>query len=208
MFLIFFWGSKTHNGGLKKMKRTKRMQGLFVVMFMFLALGLVGIAGAQVDIATDSFTLTIDPIAVLDVDGILGNFTVTAPTLAGDDVVVSDSDDNTLLQYTSVVASASFRAITVSPSNTLPEGIILHVSSDHPVSGEGDLGDSVEEIEFDHLTLGAQNIVNNIGSCFTGTTSSDGARLTYWIEVDNIGDLNASTASITLTYTLTDDFED
>jgi hypothetical protein len=195
----------SRNSKMKREKKMKRMKSLFVLMVMFLALGIVGIVGAQTDTVTDAFTLTVEPVAVLAVDGVLGNFTIGAPEFGGEELIISDPDDNSLLQYTSVVANGGFRSITVHPSGNLPDGIILYVEADHSISGEGEQGDPAAQVHFTHDTVGAQTIVTGIGSCFTGTGNSDGARLTYWLEIDNIGDLLAATTTITMTYTLTDD---
>jgi len=187
----------------------KKIRNLMVLMVMVIAFGLVimGTAVAQTDTATDSFSIIVNEIAVIDVDGTLGNLTVSAPVLGGDVLVITPaSDTNSYLQYTSVVAAGGYRAITVAPSS-VPAGIILHIGAAAPIigSGEGDHGAPAGDLEFTHSSIGAQTLIAGIGSCYTDTGSSDGARLTIWIEIDDISDLLAATSLITLTYTLTDD---
>jgi hypothetical protein len=183
----------------------RKMKSLFVVMFMFLALGLINIAGAQTDTDSHVFDLIISPVALLHVESSFASLSVTAPEYAGEDVEVSPADSNTYLQYTSVVAAGTTRRITLNPSNNFPAGIILYCTPLLTETGEGDRGDTRPTVYFDIDHRAAKVIIDDIGSCFTEDGSTDGANLTYWIEVDDIGNINAATTSITLTYTLTDD---
>jgi len=192
----------------KEIIKMTKIRNLMVLMVMVMAFGLVimGTAVAQTDTATDSFSIVVNAIAVIDVDGALGNLTVSAPILGGDELVLSLPDTHSYLQYTSVVAAGEYRAITVAPSQ-VPAGIILHIGAAAPgsASGEGDHGSPATDLEFTHTTIGAQDLIAGIGSCYTDTGSSDGAQITVWIEIDDISDLLAATSLITLTYTLTDD---
>jgi len=192
----------------KEINKMTKIRNLMVLMVMVIAFGLaiMGTAVAQFDTATDSFSIIVDAVAVIDVDGVLGNLTVSAPLSGGDELVISADDTNSYLQYTSVVAAGGFRTITVAPSS-VPAGIILYISATAPGSGsgEGEHGDPATDLEFTHSSIGAQDLITGIGSCYTDIGSSDGARLTIGIEIDDIADLLAATSLITLTYTLTDD---
>jgi hypothetical protein len=183
-----------------------KIRNLMVLMAMVIAFGLVimGTAVAQFDTATDSFSIIVDAVAVIGVDGVLGNLTVSAPLLGGDELVVSADDTGSYLQYTSIVEAGHFRTITVAPSQ-VPAGIELHIGAGVPNDGEGDQGTPAGNLEFTHTTIGAQVLIAGIGSCYTDIDSSDGAQLTIWIEIEDIGELAAATSFITLTYTLTDE---
>jgi len=175
---------------------------------MVIAFGLVGTAVAQTDTATDGFNIVVNPVAVIDVAGTLASLTVSAPLDGGDEPVISVDDDHSYLQYTSIVADDTFyRTITVAPSS-VPPGLTLLISAATPVGagGEGNFGTPASPtLEFTTLSTTAQLLIDDIGSCYTGTGALDGAQLTIGLELLDITDLVAGTYPITLTYTLTED---
>ncbi len=92
-------------------------------------------------------------------------------------VITPTTDNNTWLNYSSIVNSGSSNYITVHiSSGTLPADVLLNVLVGEDVgAGMGSVGTSSGEIL---LTSYPQNIINNIGSCYTGVGSNHGHQLT------------------------------
>lgn len=180
---------------------------LGVLLAAALTLGLAGVVMAGTDTATDDFSITVDEVAVLDVSGALGNFTVSAPATGGDAFVITTADANTYLQYTSTVASAVTRTITAAiTTGDIPAGLSLNVISGTP-TGTGTVGSlSAGGQDFTTGALTGGTIITGIGSSTTGIGASDGANLTYTLTIaDTASLLAADSENITITFTLSED---
>ncbi len=119
-------------------------------------------------------------------------------------VITPTTDNNTWLNYSSIVNSGSTNYITVHiSSGTLPGDVLLNVIVGEDVgAGMGSVGASSGEIS---LTSYPQNIINSIGSCFTGIGANHGHQLTYiWENLEGyIYSLNYSQGEvIAVTYTI------
>lgn len=166
-----------------------------------LCLGLSGVALAATDNTTQSVTMTVNEIAVIDVTGNPATLTVTAP-VAGGDVPQNATDNSTYAQYTSTVASGLTRSITAArdSSGTAPAGCSLKVVASGISGNEGSAAAQIT------ITTSAQDIITGIGSCNTGTNATDGAQLTYTLSVDTVTSLVAAESkTATITLTLADD---
>ena len=86
--------------------------------------------------------------------------------------------DKTWLNYTSIVNSGSTNYITANiSSGALPSDVSLHLAvSTDAGQGAGALGTPVGEIT---LTNYPQNLIINIGSCYTGAGVNKGRLLNY-----------------------------
>lgn len=84
----------------------------------------------------------------------------------------------TWLNYSSIVRPGSSNYITANiSSGALPSDVKLHVSvSPDSLSGAGALGDPVGEITLTHYP---QNLIINIGSCYTGVGINKGRLIHY-----------------------------
>jgi hypothetical protein len=187
----------------------KKIRNLMVLMVMVIAFGLaiMGTAVAHTDTDTDLFTITVNEVAEIEVGGSahIANFTVTAGN-AGVIPTVSAASTTSYLHFTTVVVPSGSLVITADILSTsdFPDGITLHILADDP-TGTGTLGHSEGEKDFTLETPGPEVLIEEIGSCYTGTTNTSGAHIHASITINNIADLLADGYDITLRYTLTDD---
>ena len=148
-------------------------------------------------------TVDLQEVVSVAVAGTVSNLTLGAPTAAGGQPSVTDS--NSYLRYTSTVASGRARSVTAALVATLPPtGTQLRLQATAPTGAgaSGAVGTSAGTI-----TLGTtdQSILTGIGGCRTGTAAGEGARLNYTFSVANWATLTAATTrTVTVRLTLTD----
>lgn len=129
-----------------------------------------------------------------------------APTKAGEGLDFSDaSDESIYLQYSSIKATKENK-ITVSMTNHLPDGVSVLLEAGSAQGGKGQLGSSNNS----KLTLtdSDQDLISGIGSCYTGTGSTDGHKLKYTLIMSDDAsyeDLTSKTYANDVTYTITED---
>ena len=165
-----------------------------------IGLGLVGLMFAA-STATQTVTMQVNAICVLAVTGNPSTLTVTAPATGGQ-APSNGSNTSTYAQYTSTVASGTTRKITAKweSGDAAPAGCALKLTA--TPSGGTNQGTSAGQIT---VTSTAQDVVTTIRSCVTGTGGSDGAQLSYSLEVSDATALVASESkSATVSLTLTD----
>ncbi len=177
------------------MKNTIRSLIVLLSVF-FVAAGLY----AASDTATQSVTMTVSEIAVLDVTANPGTLTIAAPGTGGE-TPADPSDNSTYAQYTSTVGAGQSRAITaeIGGGDSTPAGTTLTLGA--APSGNTNEGSTAGTVT---LSSTAQNVVTGVGSCATGTGATDGAQLTYTLVIGTMTDLVAGaseTATVTLTLT-------
>ncbi len=185
------------------MKRTKCFS---LIMAVILAIGLPLTAMGLTDTTTDVFTITVDEVAEIAVQGAVTDFTVSTPGAGseGDALSVTAADSATSLEYTSTIATGNTRDITAAvTSGDIPVGLNLNITSGAP-GGTGTVGTLVAlGQDFSNGDLTGGNIITGVGSCNTATS---GPTLTYTLTVANIANVIVTTAtSITVTYTLAED---
>jgi len=153
------------------------------------------------DTATQTVQMNVDDICVLDVTADPGALTIVAPGTGGQ-TPPNDSDNSTYAQYTSVVGGATTRTLQANwgGSDAAPSGCSLDLEVTAVTAGCGS-----RVVGGITMTAVAQNIVTAIASCATGTAGTDGAQLTYRLNVDDVSQLDASDdQTVTVTLTLTD----
>ena len=175
-----------------------------------LLVGLATIAFGQQRSESHAINFTIPNIYVLDVDNADGStapnttvaITLSDPTDPGAEPDVAYSNNDNYLNYTSVVASGAYHQIEASLSSTL-DGVNIRLSVT-AASQYGNTGTSTAS----NLVLDgtSQQVIQNIGSCFTGTSGTDGAAVVYDITFDsaNFGSLLAASPTRDITYTISD----
>lgn len=171
---------------------------LMIFTAALLSIGLVSGAFAQ---ASDNHTvsITIGDVCAIEATGTV-TYTVVAGTNPGDDVVANEVADNATLAYTSIVSSGpTSRNIQVSHDGTVPSGLTLQVDAVDASFGtnEGSDGGTYQSI-----TSTPTNFITGIGSCATG---SGGITLDYNLLVSATTSLLQASATVTVTYLLTDD---
>ena len=191
-----------------------------IITFVFLLVSTLTFA-QDGKIASHTIDISVPSVAILDIEPAENSISLgaTAPTEAGDAFEFStNSSDNSLwLNYSSTVGTienpldnseliAQTRRVTVNVIGVIPPGIVLKVqASDDVGNGEGAVGTPAA----DPITLSLlpQDLITDIGTCYTGTPENNGHNLTYTMESDgnNFSALNlANNTTLTVTYTLTD----
>lgn len=156
-----------------------------------------------------SITLKIPAIALIDfvVDGsqmITYNYSYSEPNQV-EQIITPTTGDKTWLNYSSIVKSGLTNYITAHiSSGSLPADVSLNVLIGADVgAGAGLKGTSIGQIA---LSTFPQNIITNIGSCYTGRGINKGHQLTYiWENPDSYNySLNYEEGNaIAVTYTIT-----
>lgn len=131
-----------------------------------------------------------------------------APTTAGEGLnfdVASASDNSIYLQYSSIKRNSD-NSISVSMTgDQLPTGVSIEVEAENAQNGKGQIGSSNNR----KLTLanGPQDLITGIGSCYTGTGSTNGHKLKYTLKMSsnaNYQSLVAKDYTSVVTYTITE----
>ncbi|HET9571271.1 MAG TPA: hypothetical protein VFP20_07695 [Bacteroidales bacterium] len=116
----------------------------------------------------------------------------------------STSTSSTNIQLTSISPLNQTRRVTAAiSSGVVPPGTLLKLATYNCTSGLGALGSASPTIT---LNGSNQTIINNIGSCYTGSGIGNGYNLDYLWEVDPVNiHLLKSVANVQLliTYTIT-----
>lgn len=180
------------------------MKGFFTLFLVcFFCIFCVSIYAAS-DTATHDVTMNINEVVLIDVNN-TGTLTLntTAPANGGEDVTGETDSTSKLLQYTSLVAAATTRNISIAWSGALdgacPAGTHLEAEA---ITVPGGCGSAVASGVI--VSAVDQNIVTSIGSCATGTGAS-GAQMEYRFVVDTVSSLVVGdTTSVRLVFTLTD----
>ena len=153
-------------------------------------------------------SISIPDLALLDLEG--GTSITLSPALpseAGDPFSFTGATDNsTWVNYSSIVPTGKARRVTAAiTSGSVPAGLALKVTAgSYSGSGKGTLGTSAGQVT---LSSTAQDIITGIGSCYTGNGTSNGHNLTYALDltsVDDYSQLEQTSATVTVTYTITD----
>lgn len=192
----------------------------FLALFLIVLLPFWGRA-QDGKIASHTIDVSIPNVAILDIEPSNNAISLgmAAPTEAGDafDFTTNGSDNSLWLNYSSTVGSitnplnneeliAQTRRVTVQVIGVIPPGTILKVqAADDIGNGEGNVGTPVADPVT--LSLLPQDLITNIGTCYTGSPENNGHNLTYTLESDagNLSALNlANNTTLTVTYTLTD----
>ncbi|MCG8483115.1 MAG: hypothetical protein MJA31_07390 [Clostridia bacterium] len=149
----------------------------------------------------------------MDIEGANTSITMTFGAPASDEAgsPLSDPSSNSSLwlNYSSIVgASGETRSITVKLDNAVSEGTLTVQAASDAGNGLGSVGTAAASAIT--LSTTAQNIVTGIGSCYTGSGTSNGHQLTYSLSLtttsSNYSNLVHNTNNqYTVTYTITDE---
>jgi hypothetical protein len=129
-----------------------------------------------------SITLNIPAIALIDfaVHGsqiVTYSYSNSEPNQV-EQIITPSTGDNTWLHYSSIVENGLTNYITAHiSSGSLPADVSLNVLVGADAgAGAGSKGTSIGQIT---LSAYPQNIISNIGSCYTGMGFNNGHQLTY-----------------------------
>ncbi len=179
---------------------------LFFVVITFV------FASSQSNMVTHKINMRIPDVALLALVSDNSsdiNFESTSPTEAGDpvDFATVDQNNDVWLNYSSINKDKNHsRKVVAILQGDIPAGMHLLVeASEVSGSGKGKLG-----ISSGLVTLADQpiEIINNIGSCYTGKGTNNGHLLKYKLEFDassnSYSQLLQAGTSFNVIYTLTD----
>ena len=179
------------------------MKKLNVILIIAIILILCNIGEVLAADVTDTMVvhLNVEEIAVVNINpGSEITLTVSAPETAGD--IPADTVNNSnYIQYTTTVSGVSTKKITAQLSGVVLTGCSLKLESE--VGSGSNEGTSAGQVTLSSVS--ASDIITGIETCATGTSSTDGAKLTYTLTVDDISSLIAGEQKhLTVTFTLTD----
>lgn len=165
-------------------------------------------------------SISVPDIATIGIAGPAGDETTISltPDLtnieAGEKVDFGSASNNSLwLNYTSITGQpgngngkgqGKARKIKVELEDNLPIGMDLFLEVGPANSGSGQIGKPMQEKTA--LKKGPTTVVENIGSCFTGTGEGNGHRLTYSLGVkeNQLDMVMAESFSVQVLYTITE----
>lgn len=181
----------------------------YIVVFVILSLAMA--AQAQTNIKSHDVRINIPEVALLDLESSSPSIALNlkAPNEAGNSVDFSNVNNSELwINYSSVTSSSlPDRKVSAFIEGEIPEGVKLNVSaSSYTGSGAGKTGIPAGTIT---LTNNMQDIITQIGSCYTGDGVNNGHQLTYSLTLDekagSYADLSHDqSGTISVTYILTD----
>jgi len=151
--------------------------------------------------AGEAVTYDLPAMKILDVEGTAPSLTFVAPDESGS-AIAEVTSNTSWINYTSVIESGSTNKVTVALTGTVPAGTTLTVVAADAVGGNGNFGTPAAAVT---LSATAQDLITEIGSCYTGDGDTNGHQLTYTWSVDAGGYANvvaASGSDITATYTI------
>lgn len=149
-------------------------------------------------------TLTLPIVTLMDVEpaGTI-SLNYTAPTEAGNPIIVPVANTTKWINYTSAIATSSVtRRITAAVSQVIPGTDIRIQAATASGSGGGTLGTPSAQIT---LTTAAQTIISGIGGAFTGNGTNNGHQLTITLTTNSYANVIArSNTPVVITYTITE----
>ena len=157
--------------------------------------------------ASDQFTIVINDKCLLSTNTSPSPVSMTLSTSVAGSPVSPVSNSNMYMKVTSIVPTGSTRKISAIITNgVVPTGTILKLISAPctSINSQGSLG-SVISTPITLNNTSNQTIVDGIGSCYTGTSTTDGYQLTFTWQPDgtNYYLINATTEATAVTLTFT-----
>ena len=130
------------------------------------------------------------------------SLSLTAPTEAGSPMLLTATNNNLWLNYSSVTSTSGTNTVSVKASTTLPGVALKVIAGSDAGSGGGSVGTPTSIIT---LTTSDQVIINSIGTGYTGNGNNKGHNLTYSVAAIayNLIKYTSSSISIDITYTIT-----
>lgn len=178
-----------------------------VLLILIFSKILLHSASAQVSTAGDNIALTVPSLALIGTNASTISMSFQPVTNAGARLAAV-SNSSLFLKISSLVPSGTFRKITVKlASGTIPGGTQLTIApSSCTVSNSGGtLGTAVTTPVV--LSSADQNLITGIGSCYSGSGSSDGYNMTISWEIVNpattYGQLVSSSYNPVIAFTIT-----
>jgi hypothetical protein len=157
----------------------------------------------------DQFSISVNGLNMLSINTSPSPVSMTLSTSIAGSPISPATNSNMYLKVTSIVATGSTRKITAMiSSGSIPTGTILKLVSAAcaSINSVGSVGSPIATAVTLNKTA-SQTIIDGIGSCYTGTSTTDGYNLTFTWQPDNTkyylitAPTNGST-TVTITFTL------
>ncbi len=185
-----------------------KVKHYYIIILLACTLGTT----AQNNSGKHRVNINIPEVALLDLESNGTNNIILSPVAsneAGAPVDFSNSKNNSLwINYSSIVGSNTepTRNVVVSVSQEIPAALNLKVqASVYSGNGKGNMGTPSGEVV---LTTTPKEIIQDIGSCYTGNGPNKGHQLTYSLELKDEDDYALldfdQSEPLIVTYTLTD----
>ena len=170
--------------------------------------------GVDSNKASHTLAIGVPQVALLDLEtseSLSISLGGTAPTETGEAVSFNDTNSDIWINYSSIVGSTTepTRAVSVKiDGGNVPAGLELKVvAAADAGNGDGDMGTAVATPTL--LSTSPSNIINGIGSAYTGDGHSNGHKLTYTLSQSATAGSYAKldfdkSDSVTIMYTLSD----
>jgi hypothetical protein len=181
----------------------KKVSLVSIIALMIMVLAPYTVVGQDTNVAANAVTLTGNGSALLAIKTGAVSLSLSGATEAGAAIQTVAADSTTRLRISSLVDGSTKRNITASLS-AQPVGTELLISVKAPNAhfyaseNQGTLLSNV------NLTTSAQDIITGIGTCWSGYADmDDGYVIKYTYQLKE-GATNLQSASVTVTYTLTE----
>lgn len=157
----------------------------------------------------NQFSIAVNSICILTTNTSPSPVSMTLSTSIAGSPISPATNSNMYLKVTSIVAAGTTCKITAIITNgTVPTGTILKLvsASGTTTNSQGTLGSAIST----PITLNKtsdQTIINGIGSCYTGTNTTDGYNLTFTWQPDRttyylINAPSSGSTSVTVKFTI------
>jgi hypothetical protein len=153
--------------------------------------------------ASHSISYTIPHVAMVDIEGGSNvNLDLSTPTDAGLGMEASATNSSLWLNYSSTTNPSATNSVKVKVDALVP-GINIRVTA--AADANGGIGTTGSPSSVLTLQITDQNLINNIGTCYTGDGINKGHNITYSMVTTsyNLIKYEASPSPITITYTIT-----
>lgn len=174
-----------------------------IIALMVLLMAPYTAVGQDTNVASNAVTLTVNGSALLAIKTSAISLSLSGATEAGAAIQTVAADSTTRLRISSLVDGSTKRNITASLS-AQPVGTELLITVKAPNAhfyaseNQGTLLSNV------NLSTSSQNIITGIGTCWSGYQDLDDGYIIKYIYQLKEGATNLQSASVTVTYTLTD----
>lgn len=171
-----------------------------IISFLFLFLLTKGVFAQTY--AYSNFTITVNELCYARIYPAGTIYLGLLASRAGTSMDTKTSS-STYFQMTSIVPSNQTLKVTANVTGTIPAGTKLQLTVNPCTTGAGARGNVSSTVTL--VSNSPKDIITNIGSCYTGTTTTSGYNLYYsWgIDPANQALLKATpTVTATITYTV------
>jgi len=182
------------------------MKKLLFRFFIILFLTILACKGSAQINGYDQINIVVNNMCMINI-GTVGSTSMTLSTSVAGSTISPVSNSNAYLRVTSVVPSGTTRKVSAIISyGAVPAGTLLRLSA--AACSNANYSGSMGSVTSSPITLNNasnQTVIDGIGSCYTGSSSTDGYQISYtWLpDQSNYRSIHATTDAISLSITFT-----